>query len=201
MSQQNPGGLQEQDRGMVSSLVFSTLGIVSSGFRYLSLTLTRLTAGTQLLLDSLFCNSVTIQFLLLWWSTDIKATLSYFPASFQPEPKPSLVSSTCCEHVCTLHSPSGWVAKAAAPGVKGSIGSVLVSISTGELLLKDSFVLSEKRKFRCQQWKQTSVTQNVTWNPHLMFIDKAIQENYEMRCLSLCKTNTRMAVTHICTNL
>lgn len=35
------------------------------------------------------------------------------------------------------------MAKAAVPGVKGPTGSVLVSISTGELLLKDSFVLRE----------------------------------------------------------
>lgn len=64
--QQNFRGLQEQDGGMVSYLVFSTLSIMLpplSGFRYVSLTLTLI--GTQLLLELPFCDSVTIQFLLL----------------------------------------------------------------------------------------------------------------------------------------
>ena len=49
--------------------------------------------------------------------------------------------------------PSGCTASAATLGVSGSIGSVLVSISTGELLRKESFVLLEKRKFRGEQWE------------------------------------------------
>lgn len=49
--------------------------------------------------------------------------------------------------------PSGCTASAATLGVRGSIGSVLVSISTGELLRKESFVLLEKRKFRGEQWE------------------------------------------------
>lgn len=49
--------------------------------------------------------------------------------------------------------PSGCTASAATLGVRGSIGSVLVSISTGELLRKESFVLLEKRKCRGEQWE------------------------------------------------
>lgn len=55
---------------------------------------------------------------------------------------------------CSLHPPSGCTASAATLGVRGSIGSVLVSISTGELLLRESFVLLEKRKFRGWQWER-----------------------------------------------
>lgn len=58
----------------------------------------------------------------------------------------------CRPRVWHSHPPSGCTASAATLGGRGAIGSALVSMSTGELLLKESFVLLEKRKFRCQQW-------------------------------------------------